>query len=253
MAAEYTHTDAFRSATFRDADLTGATFRDCDLTRVRIVGSEVADLRVSGFAGRLGTVVVDDVDVTAYVAAELDRRHPERVQLRAVRTADDHRGMWDTVERLWSDTVARAERLPEAARHERVDDEWSFVETLRHLVFAVDTWVGRMVLDDSMPYHRLGLPPTDYPAASAAELGLDLAARPSYAEMLALHADRAARMRGVVETLTDTELEQIRTAAPAPAWGVESHSVGDCLRVVLEEHCEHRRYAVRDLALLEAR
>jgi hypothetical protein len=34
---------------------------------------------------------------------------------------------------------------------------------------------------------------------------------------------------------------------------VESHSVGDCLRVVLEERCAHRRFAVRDLAQLEAR
>jgi hypothetical protein len=89
--------------------------------------------------------------------------------------------------------------------------------------------------------------------ASRTELGIDLDARPSYAEVVALHADRSAQMRGVVEALTDTELEQIRTAAPAPAWGVESHSVGDCLRVVMEEHCEHRRFAVRDLALLEAR
>ncbi|WP_319460007.1 DinB family protein [Micromonospora sp. RTP1Z1] len=81
--------------------------------------------------------------------------------------------MWDTVERLWSGIVARAERLPEAARHERVDDEWSVVETLRHLVFAVDTSVGRMVLGEPMPYHRLGLPPTDYPTAGTTELGID--------------------------------------------------------------------------------
>jgi hypothetical protein len=253
MAAEYTYTDAFRGAIFTDVDLTRATFRDCDLTQARIVGSQVAGLRVSGFGGEAGTVIVDDVDVTAFVAAELDRRHPERVQLRAVRTADDYRAMWDTIERLWSDTVGRAERLPERALHERVDDEWSFVQTLRHLVFAVDVWVGRMILGEPMPYHRLGLPPTDYPAAGAAEMGIRLDARPSYADVLALYADRSNQMRGVIVAVTDPDLEQIRTAAPAPAWGVESHSVGDCLRVVMREHCEHRRFAVRDLALLQAR
>ncbi len=110
MADEYTHTAAFRGATFRDADVTGATFRDCDLTDVRIVATEIADFRVSGLHGRVGTVVVNDVDVTAFVTAELDRRHPQRVQLRAMRTADDYRAMWDTFEGLWSDTVARAER-----------------------------------------------------------------------------------------------------------------------------------------------
>jgi hypothetical protein len=83
--------------------------------------------------------------------------------------------------------------------HRRADDEWSFVETLRHLAFAVDVWVSRIVLGEPMPYHRLGLPPTDYPTAGAAE------------------------------------------------------PVGDCLRVVMRERCKHRRYAVRDLALLEAR
>ncbi len=249
---QYTHTDAFRGATFIDADFTGATFRDCDLSQVTIVASEVADFRVSGLHGSIGTVVVNDVDVTAFVAAELDRRHPERVQLRAMRTADDYRGMWDTVERFWSDTLTRAELLPESVRHERVDNEWSLVETLRHLVFADDVWLGRMIHDEPA-YHRLGLPPTDYPASRVPELGIDLDARPSYTEVLALHTERRVRMRGVLEALTDNELEQIRTAVPAPVWGVESHSVGACLRVLMREHCAHRRYAVRDLAQLESR
>lgn len=272
MAAEHTDTDAFRGATFRHADLagaafrnvdltgaafhsvdlTGATFRDCDLSGVRTVASAVADLQVSRHGGS-GRVVVDGVDVTAYVADELDRRHPERVRLRAVRTADDVRAMWDTLERLWVDTLARAERLPEAARHEWVDDEWSFVETLRHLVFATDVWVSRLIRDEATPYHRLGLPPTDTSPASAAELGIDLAARPSYAEVVAVFADRRRQVREVVAAVTDAELAEVRTAALTPAWGVESHPVGECLRVVLEEHCEHRRFAVRDLTLIESR
>jgi hypothetical protein len=33
---------------------------------------------------------------------------------------------------------------------------------------------------------------------------------------------------------------------------VETRSVGRCLRVIMTEECEHRRYAVRDLAALEA-
>src|SRR5262249_12681284 len=110
MAAAYDDTDAFRGARFTGADLSGATFRDCDLRQVKIVDSWLVDVTVSGF---LGNVVVNDVDVTAFVEAELDRRHPERVQLRQMRTAEDYRAMWDTLERLWSDTVARAERLPE--------------------------------------------------------------------------------------------------------------------------------------------
>jgi hypothetical protein len=108
-----------------------------------------------------------------------------------------------------------------------------------------------MIPGEAMPFHRLGLPPTDYLAEGLPELGIDLDAHPSYAEVVALHAEGRAQVRGVVEDLTDAELDQIRTAVPAPAWEVESHSVGECLRVVMNEHCEHRRFAVRDLALLE--
>ena len=251
MTAEYTHTNAFRGATFSDVDLSGASFRDCDLSRVRISSSLVTELHISGFDGEAGRVVVDDVDVSAFVAAELDRRHPERVQLRAVKTADDVRAMWETIDGLWSSTIARAEQLPEATRAERVDGEWSFVETLRHLVFATDSWVGRMILDDPKAYHRIGLPPTDFGPDGAAALGIDLDAQPGYDEVAALYAQRRAQIRGIVDGLTDTELERICTGSLSPSAGPESHSVGDCLRVLLREHCEHRRFAERDLTLLE--
>ena len=192
--ADYTDTEEFRGARFRHVDLAGATFRECDLRGVRIVASEVADFHVSGFGGEIGTIVVNDVDVTAFVEAQLDGRHPERIQFRDVRTADDHRAMWDRLEHLWSESVARAERLPESLRHEGVNDEWSFVETLRHLVFAIDVWMGRMVRDQPMPYHRFGLPPSDYPAAGAADIGIDLEAQPSFAEVVAMHADRQSQV-----------------------------------------------------------
>ena len=161
--------------------------------------------------------------------------------------------MWDTIEGLWSDTLADAQRLPESAREATSDGEWSLVETLRHLVFATDVWVGRMVLGQAMPYHRLGLPPTDYPAADAAGLGLVIAARPSFSEEMDIRADRMALMRSILAGVTDTEPEATRTGEPAPGWGEESLSMRGCLRVVFNEECEYRRYAVRDLAILETR
>jgi hypothetical protein len=203
-------------------------------------------------SGYLSDFVVNDVDVTAFVAAELDRRHPERVQLKEMQTADDYRAMWTTIERLWSDTVARAERLPEPALAERVRDEWSFVETLRHLVFITDAWASRTVLDEPMPYHRLGVPQTAYSPVDAAALGIDLDAHPSFAEVMTVRADRMALVRGIVDSLNNTELGRIRTRSPAPGYPEESRSVGDCLGVVMMEECEHHRYAVRDLAVLRA-
>jgi DinB superfamily/Pentapeptide repeats (8 copies) len=242
--------DAFRGATFMVADLAGARFVDCDMTGVKIVDAALIDVDMSGYVDRL---VVNGVDVTGFVDAELDRRHPERVQLRDMQSADDYRAMWYTVERLWSDTVARAERLPEPARHEQVDGEWSFVETLRHLVYIADSWASRTVLDEEMPYHRLGLPQTAYAPADAAALGMDLDARPSFAEVMTVRDDRVTLVRGLVDGLTDAELGRMCTRAPAPGYPEEERSVGECLGVVMEEECEHHRYAVRDLAVLEAR
>ncbi|MFF5210505.1 DinB family protein [Streptosporangium sp. NPDC000396] len=250
MATQYDNTDAFRGASFTSATFAAAKFRDCDMRQIKIVDSLLVDVNVSG---DVRNFLVNDVDVTPFVEAELDRRHPERMQLRAMRTADDFRAMWDTIERLWSDTVARAERLPEAARHERVDDEWSFVDTLRHLVFATDAWASRTILDEPMPFHRLGLTHTGYPPTDAATLGIDLDASPSYVAVMEARAGRMALVRGIVDGLTDTELARMCTRAPAPGYPEELRSVGSCLRVVMEEECEHRRYMVRDLAILEAR
>jgi DinB superfamily/Pentapeptide repeats (8 copies) len=248
VSADNDPTDSFRGASFTSADFTGAKFRDCDLRQVKITDSWLVDVKVSGL---VGSFVVNDVDVTAFVEGELDRRHPERVQLREMRTADDYRAMWETIEHLWANTVARAGRLPEPALCLRVDDEWSFVETLRHLIFATDAWAGRAILEEPMPYHPLGLPGTGCPPADAAALGIGIDTHPSLAEVLRVRADRMARVRGIVDELTDASLERACPQPPSPGHPKETRSVGRCLRVIMREECEHRRYAVRDLTTLE--
>jgi hypothetical protein len=245
---EFRTTDAFRGAHFTEADFSSAKFRDCDMTRVKISDSWLVDVNMSGLVENL---VVNDVDVTAFVEAELDRRHPDRVQRREMQTAADYRAMWDTVERIWSETGTRVEQLPEPVRHERVDDEWSFVETMRHLVFAIDAWAGRTVLDDPMPYHPLGLPASGYPAEAAKALGIEVAADPSYDDVMSARADRIVLVRRIVDDLTDAELERICTRSPAPGYPDEQRTVARCLNVVMKEECEHHRYMVRDLAVLE--
>jgi hypothetical protein len=243
VAEVYSYTDAFR----------GATFRDCDMRDVRIVSSFVDGLVISGFSGTAGPVVVDDVDVSGYVAAELDRRYPERVRVRAARTVAELRAAWAQLDRSWDDTLSRASRLPEDALQERVDGEWSFVETLRHLVFAVDSWVGGWLHGAGRPFSPLALPPTDLPASEWPAIGLDASARPSSAEAAELFADRRAQVRSVLDAVSEAELDDPRTATPVPAWGEETHAVRACLRTVLQEACEHRRFAERDLAVLTAR
>ncbi len=241
-------TGAFRGASFTGADFTGANFRDCDLRQVKITDSWLVDVSLSGLVSNL---IVNDVDVTAFVDSELDRRHPERVQLREKQTAGDYRAMWDTIERLWAGTAARAGRLPEPVLHQRVDGEWSFIETLRHLVFATDRWAGHMILGKPQPYHPLGLPQPGCTPADAAALGIDLGVRPSLAQVLEARGTRMALVRGILDTLTDEDLERVCPRLPAPGYPQEARSVGLCLGVIMKEECEHRRYAVRDLAVLE--
>jgi uncharacterized damage-inducible protein DinB len=167
--------------------------------------------------------------------------------------ADDFRAMWAELERLWAETTARAEALPEELRHERVDGEWSFAETLRHLVFITDSWASRTVLDEPAPFHRLALPQTAYAPADAAALGMDLDARPSYDEVVQARAERRAVVQQILDGLTDTDLGRTCSRSPAPGYPDEERSVADCLAVVLEEECEHLRFAQRDLAALERR
>src|SRR5215831_8222491 len=239
----------FRGARFDVADLRGARFTDCDLTGVTIRDGWLVDVSISGY---VSNVTVNGVDVTGFVSAELDRLHPERVQFRAGRNADDVRAIWDTIEGLWAEADKRAGRLPAAALTEQVNEEWSFSQTLRHLVFITDAWASRTVLDEERPYHPLGLPQSWYPAADATALGIDLAAQPGYAEILAARADRMAVMRRIVADLTDDSLGRPCQRSPAPGYPDEERTVIGCIAVVIDEEIEHYRFAVRDLAVLEA-
>jgi len=250
MADESPDRLALRGKLLIGADLTGAHFRDSDLRGVKVADSWLIDVNMSG---EVRNFLVNDVDVAPLVEAELDRRHPERVLVRTMATADDHRATWQTIEGLWADTVARARRLPEPLLHEQVDDEYSFTETLRHLIFATDAWAGRSILGDEKPYARLGLTHSSYPPDDARALGIDLGAQPSFDEVLEVRAERLAVVGAIVEGLTDASLEQTSDLPPAPGYPEETRTVRRCLRVVMNEECEHRRYAVRDLTVLESR
>ena len=76
MAADYDGAGEFRGASFTGADFAGVNFRDCDLRQAKIADSWLVDVRMSGLVENF---VVNDVDVTAFVEGELDKRHPERV------------------------------------------------------------------------------------------------------------------------------------------------------------------------------
>jgi hypothetical protein len=228
----------FSRAWFHNVYFTGATMRGAWLEDVDIDG-EVRNVRING------------VDIGPLVEAELDRRYPDRTKLDPS-DADGFREAWAIVERIWPPTVERARQLPPELLHERVDGEYSFIETLRHLVFATDAWVRRAVLGQAEPYSLLGLPHDEMEP----EPGVpnDRGVRPTLDEMLELRADRMRTVSEVIHTLTDEVLAGQTRPVPPPGYPpAGSYPVRRCLRAILNEEWLHRLYAERDLTVLERR
>jgi DinB family protein/pentapeptide repeat protein len=235
-------------ARFEQVDLTGARFHNVDLTDVKITGALLVNLDIDGL---LESIRVNGVDVVPLVEAELDRRYPDRVRMRPT-DADGFRLAWDILEGLWRQTNERASRLDPDLLHERVDGEYSFIETQRHLVFATDAWIKRAILGEPSPWDPLGLPHDEMP--EEIPVPWDRTARPSLDQVLALRADRMATMRQVLASLTDDELAGMTTPVTEPGYPEpESFPVRRCLGAIINEEWEHRLFAERDLAILESR
>jgi hypothetical protein len=233
-------------ARFRDVDLSNARFHLVDLTGVMIRGAALVNVDMSG---EIKNLRVNGVDVVPLVEAELNRRYPDRVKMRPG-GADGFRVAWDILERLWQRTVERARGMAPELLHERVEGEWSFIETLRHLVFATDAWVKRAILGEPSPWDPLVLPHDEMPDEPG--VPRDRGARPSLDEVLALRTDRMATVRQVIAGLTDEKLAGLTEPVMEPGYPEpESFAVRRCLQAILNEEWEHRLYAERDFDVLE--
>lgn len=235
--------------------LSGARMEDADFSGARLhspnfEGARITDAWFSGadISGDLEGLRLNGVEVAPLVEAELRRLFPERAKLRATEPGGLAEA-WVMIEDTWQATLARAVALPPAALSVRVDDEWSFVETLRHLVHATDSWLRRMIKGIDHPYHPWALAGswlTD-PAA----LGIDPAADPSLDEVLEVRRERMEEVRQTIAALTPEELARVCVPPQTPGHPNGPHSVLECLHVILNEEWEHNRYAVRDLEALE--
>jgi hypothetical protein len=246
--ATFTRSDTLQGAEFVSADLRGARFVGADLSGVVMRGVSVdgADIDAPWLPIRDG-LRVNGVDVVPFVEAELNRRFPGRADRRAA-DPDGLRAAWATLERAWAATVERVAAMPDGTVDVSVDGEWSFAQTLRHLVLATDMWLRRGILEIEQPFHPAGLA-----GPGAEEDGLDLsifaAESPSYAEVLEVRAGRVAMVRDFLATVTADELATARKNPHAPQYPETTLS---CLHVILEEEWEHLRYAIRDLDAIEA-
>ncbi|TWP35261.1 DinB family protein [Leekyejoonella antrihumi] len=230
----------------RGAHLEHTDLRAISFHHVRFVGLELVDVEMTG---EIEGVTINGVDIGPLVEAELDRRMPARTKMHPT-TVEAFQEAWVTLERLWSETEDRARALPPELLHERVRDEWSFIETLRHLGFASAAWVGRMVLGDAVPWHPFDLPWDEAPGWDG--VPWDREARPSLEEVLAVRHQRQAMVGDVITALTPDQLEETVTQTE-PGWPqLEDFPVAQCLSIVVNEEWHHRLYAERDLDALTA-
>jgi len=244
---------------YERVDLSGAQFRSVDLSNARFRGVYFHGVVMRGVElgnvdiyGEIKNLTINGVDIGPLLDAELNRRHPLRAKMQPTDPAG-FREAWDVIERLWVETVERARRLDPELLHESVDGEWSFIETLRHLVFATDSWIRRAMLGDPSPWDPLDLPWDEMD--DTPEVPRDRSVRPTLDAVLELRRDRMATVREVVDGLTDatlaadTEPVEGERSWPPPV----SFPVRECLLTILNEEWEHRLYAERDLTILEAR
>lgn len=232
-------TGDLRGARFHEANLRGARFVACDVSGVVMRGVDAAGLDIDSpwlFDGP-GALFVNGVDVVPYVDAELDRRFPGRDQRRA-ETPQGLQNAWVVVQQAWAFAVARVGAMPPGTVDVHVAGEWSFAQTLRHLVHATDVWLGKAVQQSEQPFHPLGL------SDDASVRPVDPADLPPYDDVLAARADRVEMVRGFLADVMPAQLDEERRNPHSPE---HPETVRSCLHVILEEEWEHLRFALRDL------
>ena len=247
--ATFTGSDDLQGAEFIDANLRGARFRRADLSGVVMRAVDVRGAEIDApwlFRGE-SFVRVNGVDVVPLVEAELNRRFPGRAGRRAA-DPDGLRAAWAALEQTWAATLERVAAMPAGTVDVSVGGEWSFAQTLRHLVMATDTWLGRAILEIEQPFHPIGQPNAEY-ETDGNDMSVFATVAPSYADVLEVRAVRVAMVRDFLATVTPDDLAATRKNP----WAREyPETILSCLHVILGEEWEHHRYAVRDLNAIDA-
>ena len=141
-------------------------------------------------AGENLRLIAGRLDSCADRLGQCHLRSPQR--LRAARAA---------LERTWAGTLERVAAMPAGTVNVSVGGEWSFAQTLRHLVLATDMWLGRAILEVEQPFHPIGLADTGT-EVDGLDMSIFATATPSYSEVLEARAGRVAMVREFLATVT---------------------------------------------------
>ena len=234
---------------FVDADLKGARFNRSNLAGAIMRGVDVQGLDIDApwLCEEGGSLIVNSVDVAPLVEAELNRRFPGRAERRAP-DPEGLRAAWAALETSWAAALDRVRTMPAGTVDISVEDEWTFTQTLRHLILATDLWLGKAVLQITQPLHPIGLPHAEF-AEDGHDMSVFTSDIPSYDEVLIVRAERVAMVRDFLATVTTEYLAQERRNPHAPEY---PETVLSCVHVILNEEWEHVRYALRDLDAIES-
>ena len=237
-----------RGERIEGVDVSGSRWRNVNLSGAKMVDVLLTNADLSGLIDGLK---VNGIEVAPLIEAEVERRYPERRKLFGT-TPEALRDALPVVEELLGRTWKRASGRGSERLHERVDEEWSVTETVRHLVFVVDAWFRRMILGLDDAFHPIGLPP-DFLQSSPPGTDIDASASPSFEEALEVWRGRWAAVRTFVEEMTRDEMKR---ACEAHGDGYPptrtTRTVRDCLWSVFGEVWAHDRFMNRDLDALSS-
>ena len=148
----------------------------------------------------------------------------------------------------WAATVERMRATP-GIEHRRSNDEWSAVQTLRHLVFVHDSWFRRCVLGSTDLFTPMGLG-IDFVPDQRGAGARPRRPTPTLDEVLAVRDRAGRRARGLAGRRSPPSTCRRRRRCPTAPAGRRTPAAGrspQCLRTVLDEEWAHHGFCVRDL------
>jgi hypothetical protein len=227
----------FSGAVFWGVKLAGAQFRDTDFEGAHFFHTQWRNVSIDG---EVHGLVVNGVDVTDFVNKN-DRWYRLRYQL-SPSDAVGLRSSWNELTKEWSGLLSQVADATPSVAETSVDNEWSLLDTLRHLVFAMDKWFTWPILG-GRSFYPLGLPNTGSQAGEWP--GLDMSASVDLPAVLRVRQEQHDRFTQFIETL---DVDALSGTVDVLENGAVPTLM--CLHVVLEEEFEHLRYMIRDLERL---
>ena len=220
-----------REPSFEDADLSGSRFVRCYFDGATFRGVSLSKVSIDG---EIDGLSINGIDVAPFVEAELNKRFLGR-EFRRSTNRSERQESWEKVQAAWTDLVARVLVLPAYVSETSVDGEWTFMQTLRHLIMATDVWLRGAIQGIEQPYHPIGQPFSEY-ASDGYDMSHFTETAPSLARVLDVRSGRQAMVTDFLATASDRDLSEERPNPWAPA---QSVTVGRCLSVILNEEWEH--------------